>query len=691
MEMRRRAAAGRLAEVFGAQLVPMDVDARTWGHARAAQRDLASLSERERKTLDAYADGVNAFLAERPLPLELRALGAAPEPWTALDALAFGRLMCQGLTVAASHESAVFADARAHGVDAALAFVDAADGIVTEVAPEVREALPQLATTAALVPPVDRDEAPAGSNAWALAGWRTASGKPLLAGDPHLGAERPGTWYAAHLTSADGLDVAGLTLAGLPGIFIGHNAKVAWSVTMNQADDVDLYLERLDASGGALLRGDAWEPLARTAETIRVKGAADVPFEVRAGRHGPIVAELPGGWALSRAWISSDLPLSVGVYLDAARARTGAELLRAWGGHNGPAVNLCWADATGKIGLAALGAIPRRRAGNGRFPSPGWIAAYDWDGAMPAATLPALAEPPSGYVATANDDWSASGVSLPYPGLFASSDRARRAGDLAARLRRAEVADMRAMQADLYSPFAARVVAALATIELADPRAKIARAHLASWDKRADLRGASRLYFEFVRRVRASIPGPSGGGTAGAWVTWSLLDRMIAGTAAESLWPEGRAAGIEAALAGALDAVEREDGRDPARWSWGRVHRLSYPHPLAAGLPAPVARRLSFGPVALPGEWHTLSVAGFRLRGEDYRVVHIPSARLIVDLGDVDASRLVLPLGQSGQILDRRAKNQLRRWSAGRDFAFPFTASAVEADTLSTVRFLPGA
>jgi penicillin amidase len=174
-----------------------------------------------------------------------------------------------------------------------------------------------------------------------------------------------------------------------------------------------------------------------------------------------------------------------------------------------------------------------------------------------------------------------------------------------------------------------------------------------------------------------------------------MLDRMIEGSGAQSFWDdpatpqvERREGVIANALASAIDRVEREDGTDPAGWSWGKAHRLVYPHPFGAKLPAWIARRLSFGPVALPGEWHTLDVQGFSLRGERYDVTQIPSARLIVDLSDPDASRLVLPLGQSGQLLDRHAQDQLRAWSTGHDFPLPFTARAVDLATISAIHFV---
>jgi len=689
MELRRRAAAGRLAELFGPEAVALDREARVNGYAAAARRDWEALPENSRAALTAYADGVNAFLVDCSLPLELRALSLTPEPWTPLDSLAFARLMQDGLSVAPYPERSAFDDARARGLDAALALADAAEPGSTHVSPELVAFWPGMTTAraSAALP----ETAPVGSNAWALAGTRTASGKPLLAGDPHLAAERPGVWYAAHLTSADGLDAAGLTLPGVPGILIGHNGRVAWSMTMHQADDSDFYVEQVDWSAGRYRRGDAWVPLERATETIHVKGGADVTIEVGRTIHGPIVlrSDDGSGWALSQAFAPANAPQGPEAFLDAARARNGTELLAAFSRYAGPSVNVCWADVTGAVGVKVAGSIPRRRSGNGRFPVPGWDAAYDWDGTIAPAELPAMSTPPDGIVVTANDDWSASSRVLPYPGIFAESDRAIRARELGTRLDKARVADMRAMQNDIFSPYAARVVASLNTLVLSDPKAVAARAILARWDAKAETTGPSRLFYAFMKEVRKD----AGGGTLR--VTWSMLDRMIEGQGAQEFWDdpatsqvETRASRVEAALARALTAVEREGGSVAAHWSWGKAHRLTYPHAFASVMWPALARRLAFGPVALPGESHTLDVAGFPLRGDRYDVSDIPSARFIVDLGSPDDSRLVLPLGQSGQLFDRHGHDQLQAWANGRDFALPFSAKAVEAATISTLRFV---
>ncbi len=690
MELRRRAAHGRLAEIFGHAAVPMDRLARIAGYAALARRDFDSLTDRERSALAAYATGVNAFLADHALPLEMRGLSLTPEPWTPIDSLAFERLLQDDLSGAESVERQAWDDARARGLDAAVALLDASEPGSSRIAPEIAELLGGLPRTTP-VASVAAESAPAGSNAWALAGTRTVSGKPILAGDPHLQAERPGVWYAAHVKSADGLDAAGLTLAGAPGIVIGHNGRIAWSLTMHQADDSDFFVERVDWAAGTYLTRDGWVPMELTQETIKVKDAADVVLELARTVHGPIVSRLDGnpGIALARAFAPAYLPQGPRTFLDAPRAQSGRELLAAWSHFAGPSVNVCWADVTGGIGVAVAGAVPKRLSGDGRFPVPGWTASYDWNGTIPGDGLPSIREPKDGVIATANDDWSdASGV-LSYPGFFADPDRAHRARELGAGLRKATVDDMRAMQGDVYSPYASRAINVVSGIAFTNSRAVAAVSVLSAWNRRADARGPSRLFFAFMKELRKAA------GTSATRVTWSMLDRMIGGHQAQSFWDdkhtpqvETREGQIEKALASAMDTVEREEGTDPARWSFGSLHRLTYPHAFASAFPPFIAKRLAIGPVALPGEWHTLNVSGFSLRGERYDVTHIPSARLIVDLSDPDATRLVLPLGQSGQLFDRHAKDQLRAWSNGEDFPLPFSAQAVEAATISTLRFV---
>jgi len=697
MELRRRAASGRLSEIFGRTTLPIDEAARRNRHDDRAREELEALSPRARTLLACYAEGVNGYIASRPRPLEMVVLGIVPEPWTSLDSLSFERLMFSNLTESSALEDDRLSRILAYGVDPFLEVFDAGEGRPTLVpsAPPYSRGGQTLSRT-----PIGRLEGAAGSNAWALSGSRTASGRPLLANDPHLQAEMPAVWYAAHLSSRDGLDVAGLTLAGLPGIVIGHNGSVAWGITMQQADDADLFIERLDPPGRRYEWAGRLLPIEERSERIGLRGEAEIEVPVRATMHGPIVEELSGSdgasLALAKSW-ASDLALgSFEAFFLASRARDHQEIQKAWTHYGGPPINVCWASRDGHIGLKVAGSIPARPAGDGRLPVPGWTASYDWKGLVSSEDLPRYMDPAEGFVASANDDWTASGRALPYPGDYAGRERVDRIRQVLSSARAAQVPDMRELQSDVLSFYALRVQGALRRLTLRGPSAARAREILRDWDGRAQRRGAARLFYAFLSDLRRRVFLPHErrlGSTLP--VTWELLARMIEGSAGNELWDdpatkerETREAVVAASLSLSLARIESEEGPVPADWSWAHVHTLSYQHPFTRRFGI-LRHFLDIGPVELPGEWHTVNVAGFSLQSGRFDVRHVPSARVIFDLDDPDLSRLVLPLGQSGQFQDVYDDDQTRAWADNRDFAFPFSAAAVDAASVAVLRLIP--
>jgi penicillin amidase len=675
MEMRRRAARGRLSEALGPAAFATDVESRREAHGSLAERDLDALSSEESEIVRAYTEGVNAYLVSHARPLELAALGIQPQPWTPEDSLAVERLMYAFLSDSGERERGVLDAVAAHGLDVALEALALEDG-----RPPHRPPIENVPLAPLDQRPV---EPPAGgaSNAFALAGTRTSSGKPLLGSDPHLPLEPIPIWYAAHLTSADGLDVAGVTLAGLPFVAIGHNGRVAWGITMQQADDTDLFLER---DGGATRR-----------ETILVKGEGPRSVLVGETARGPVIGRA-GVAFVAEARASRGAPVGVAAFLRAARARGGEELRAAFRLYQGPPINVVWADVAGHIGMQAAGALPLRRSGDGRVPTPAWTGAYGWTGLRAAGDLPSIEDPVEGFVASGNDDWSQSGRPLPYPGHYLGHDRIARLREVLSATSGGDVAAVRALQGDLVSLYARRVAAAMAAMRFEDPAAERAREVLARWDGRADMRGPSLLFYAAMVEIRRAAPGSRERSSRAALpIGWDGLAEMIVNGAGASFWDDPETPDIEArervvgaALARALARAEREDGANPRFWSFGRRHQARFDHPFSSALPA-LRPFLDLGPVALPGEWSNPRVAGFSLRRGTYGVVHIQSMRMIVDLGDVDASRFVLPLGQSGQVADRHRADQLETWAAGEDFAFPFTRAAVDAATLARIRLVP--
>jgi penicillin amidase len=694
MEMRRRAGAGRLAEIFGPVALDLDREARRSGFALRAGIDAAGMPPADRAVLDAYAEGVNAHLGQRPRPLELVALRVTPERWTAEDSLAFGWNLFAELSDSGTRELQILDAVRAHGVDPVAEILRAAGEPVDEIDSALRSLPPRVGMRPE---EAERGTPRAASNAWAVAGGRTAGGAPLLASDPHLGPEVPGIWYAAHLRSEDGLHVAGLTLAGAPGVFIGHNGRVAWGITMHQADDTDFFLEDLDFEQGTTLEPDGSRaPVVAREETIAVDGEEPFVETVGTTPRGTLFLFDEKTTAWSRAWAAGSSRHALSAFLGFGRAGSAEGLREAARRYGGPSVNLVWAESGGRVGMFAAGSVPARRSGRGRFPARASDGTRGWLGTIPFDELPRIDDPPEGFVASANDDWSESGRALPYPGHYASSHRVRRIREVLAATPRATIDDFRALQNDLLSGYALRVSAGLGDLRAGGGDAARAAEVLASWDGRAEIRGPAALFYPFLaearraafeaREERAGAPLPVG---------WDLMAALLDGSAPASIWDdpgtperETREGIVTSALEVVLRSVEREDGSDPAEWNWGGRHRLAIEHPLWSRIPL-LSALADPRAVELPGEWHNPRVAGFGLRSARADVVHVASARLLVDLGDPDRSRLVLPLGQSAHLGDPHRLDHLPAWVEGRDFPLPFTEQAVARASVSSLRLVP--
>ena len=395
MEMNRRIAAGRLAEVVGPAALDTDRFLRTLGIRRVAEANVRALDADSRRLLAAYAAGVNAFLATKPvLPPEFWLLGLIgeqrPEPWSEVDSAAWTKMLAWDLGGNWRSELLRLQLARTLPTAAIQQFLPPYPG-------DKPVALPDLATLygeAGGPPAPGVSDAPAGgSNSWVVSGARTKSGKPLLANDPHLGLSAPGIWYFAHL-HAPGLNAIGATAPGVPGILLGRNERIAWSATNTGPDVQDLYVERLDATA-RYQAPDGWREFEKRREIIGVKGAPDAELTVRESRHGPVISDVvttasaaaPRGHVLALAWTAlAEDDASLDALFRMPRARNWPEFLEATRALQAPQQNLSYADVDGNIGFIAPGRIPVRKPENalrGLAPAPGWDGRYDWQGSIP--------------------------------------------------------------------------------------------------------------------------------------------------------------------------------------------------------------------------------------------------------------------------------------------------------------------
>lgn len=699
MELGRRAAQGRLSELMGDRTIEIDIYFRTLRLGETAERLEKTASEPARRWLEAYASGVNAWLRGRDGSFgpELRLLGADPEPWKPRDSLGFALLMARDLSFWDDYpEEERFGWLRAFGIGGVRELL-VAPGL--EGQPEIEAAALAAGKPAGpRLSPEVVDLAAPGSNNWALGPSFTASGKAMLASDPHLGLRLPSVWYQAQLR-APGFEVAGMSLPGAPGIVIGRGSHIAWAFTNTQLDDQDLFFEQLDESGRKVRRGDLFVDIAEREETIRVKDGKDRKIVLRSTDRGPLFEADPGRGlpARSLTW-TGHLPADpLGALYGLARAATPEEALAAIEGFVCPAQNLVAAFDDGSLLYTVIGGIPDRRRGDGRLPAPGWDPSYGWNGVRPRGSNPQLVRPPEDLIVTANNDIRPPGYPLPLSADFMGPSRADRIRERLLAEKGWGREEMAAIQQDDTSLYARWVVAALGRNGPYAGDAGRAYEVLAAWDGRMATRGPAALYILAQRRLLIDFFGDEQGAfgfpkSVGDRATLlALLRGEISERFADDVDTpavENRRQIAERSLGEAWREVTARFGEKSEDWDYGQLHRLTLRHPLdAAPIFGPWMRR---GPFALPGSAETVLAFGARWqRDGNQAVTYGPSMRWVVDWGQPDQAWAVLPGGQSGHPADRHYDDQIALYLRGELKPAPWSEAAIEAATVTRLTLSP--
>lgn len=717
LNLQTRATAGRLTEWVGARALGADRRSRQLGLARAAERQWAALApdDPSRLAMEAYAAGVNAWIDQLPLaelPIEYRLLGVEPDRWEPQHTM---YLFQQMATVLAAQDAA---DARERvaalmGPDVADALLPVHSPVVEPIQPNgqfaVRIDSPRLPPPPALPrsdslltgPPLDTRALAGdavGSNNWAVAARRTAAGHALLAGDPHLGLTLPSIWYEVHLVVPGILDVAGVTMPGAPGILIGFNRSLAWSVTNTGADVLDLYREVVDSDAAPRqyrLDGE-WRPLAEeVAEYRGPTGALLATDTIRFTHRGPLT-RLNDGWRSTR-WTMQEVASDPHAWIRLNRAADIEAGMAATARYVGPAQNFIMADTTGAIAIRSTGHYPIRPGdGRGDVVRDGSRSDSDWIGMQPLERYPASRQPAQGFLASANQDPLDPRAGGPYLGSdWPSPWRAIRINTL---LRADSAVTPEAMQrfqtdpgsaaADLLMPHLQQAVAA--GLQRDSARTMLARAGrlLGEWDHRYTLENRRAVLFEQVlgaigRELWDELV-PAGDSVPVLQPGQDILLALLAEP--DNPWWDRRDTEVvedrDAVLARALEAglqrtIERFGEPDDPRWTWGAIRMMNIHHLLRL----PPLSRLAIPVASGTG---TLSPAGGGTHGASWRMV--------VELAPEVAARATYPGGQSGNPLSPWYADRLALWEVG-DLAtvfFPRTpADLVPAQLISAVTLAP--
>lgn len=696
MEFQRRLGSGRLAEAVGEPGLVADRFFRTLGVRQAAEASLGYLTPEERMTLDAYVGGVNAFLATRTgvLPPEFLLLGVAPEPWTPADVVVWQKMMAWDLT--GSEMSAETLRARlvaqlgeARAAELFPGYPDDAPVLMPDLSDLYRE-LPwsELARSAPAVDPAN------GSNAWVVSAERTATARPLLANDPHLGLQAPSLWYFAHLQAPD-FQVTGATLPGTPAVLLGHNGHIAWGLTNTGSDVLDLFIERVAPEDPSrYVTPEGTEPFETRRETIRVKGGEDVVLDVRESRHGPVISDVVDAagrivdeeHVVAMRWTALDPDdTTIGAALAMSQARSWDGFVAALERWVVPQQTMAYADVNGNIGMIAAARIPIRAGGRGVAPMPGWTGEFDWVDEVPFDALPRELNPEDGVLVAANhrlvgddypyhltDDWTA-----PY--------RAERIQALIDATSRHTLDTFMEIQADVVSLHAGAVLDLLRETTPDSDIARRAQATLTGWSGAMDADAAAPLVFSgwyraFVRELVEDELGDAFDAYYGFRPLF--VESVLAGN--DAWCDDVRTTVAETCLdisaralrIGTAELIERF-GEEPSTWRWGDAHQAEFDHATLGGTPL---GRLTDLLAPNDGGPFTVDVGSYSLR-RPYTQDHGPGFRGLYDLSDLSQSRMMHAPGQSGNPLSLRYRDLLPGWIANEYLSFqPDIAALAAAD-----------
>ena len=701
MELSRRFLSGRIAEIFGDFALPwkelsaqfrgrtsveFDYFVRLLGIRAAALASLAELAEPEQLRLRDYSRGVNAYIERcgKKLPWEFRLLRHAPEPWRPEDTL----------TIAKG-----FAFLLSSALYTRLNLMAIADRLAAEPAklrslmphypadaPTITRALWQQASglwqfTNGILAASDWHGAGHGSNSWAVAPQRSATGKAMLCNDPHLRMTLPSIWYLMHLKAeatpdnSAGYEVWGASIPGTPAIQLGHNRWLAWGVSAALCDDVEIYREKLHPlEPDRYLVGHEWRKLTTRSEIISIRAKRAVEKIIRHTRHGPVISDFNspsnGREILSVRWTAHEPSQELLSVYRVNRARDWQEFLDALRGHGAPSLNFVYADRAGNIGYSLAGNIPRRTQAPTLLPLEGWNTQNDWSGYIPFEQLPRIYNPPEGVVATANNRIADGAYPYYLAHFFEPPQRIRRIEQRLGASKTFTPAQLAAIQLDDISLHAGELIEALredlATLADQDPSLEDGARRLLSWDGKCGVDSVEAAIFHvFHHRLLINLLAPDlGEELFAAYV--EILNQSIVPTDSilrepNSLWFAGstRFEIIARSLREACSELEAALGDDLEKWRWGRIHRLQMNH--AFGRIGILRRLLGIGPVEAPGDGMTVNL-GFYRHSNPYMQTVGAALRFIVELGETPRSDFVLASGQSGHATSRHYHDQFELW-----------------------------
>ncbi|HTY36073.1 MAG TPA: penicillin acylase family protein [Bacteroidota bacterium] len=694
MELMRRAGEGRLSEILGEPALKIDRMFRTLGLSKQANNLASRLDETTRSWLQAYADGVSAYIASHKgkYPVEFDILNCEPDPWTISHSILISRLMGWELNysrwvdivlgqlvekLGAAKASEIFPS---WPEGAPLIVLKEMEGShAAEMANEFFEAdraFRHLLGSGAME---------SGSNAWVVSGAKSTTGKPILANDPHLMFSAPGRWYELHV-SAPGLNVEGASIPGVPFVVIGRNQSIAWGVTNAMLDDEDFYVEDVDSvqHPSRYKVNGTWRPVEQQVDTILIKNEPPVLLTTYRTHRGPIINRMEAAaqfshQLLSMRWVGQDESDEARAFAMINRAHNWKEFLDGLRHFGVPAQNFVYADVDGNIGYHTGGRVPIRKTKSVTLPFPGWTDEYDWKGYVPFEQMPQSFNPPSGFIATANNKIISDSYPYYLSNLWEPDWRITRITSILRDQQFFSVEDMQRLQQDVFSPQAQELVPIILRAYDGNPPqdadVQTTLAYFRNWNFEMRANDVSTTLFQafLVKMIHNTFEDEMGPQLLGVYDTLATIPLaaitklMKKGT---SPWfDDVRTPQIETmndiirrSVQDGVADLRTRLGMEIKEMRWGNVHQVVFPH--IFGAHEVLGRIFNVGPFPTGGSHSTVNKGDFRLSAP-YEDFVGPSTRQVFDLSNANNTRSVTPPGQSGQVFQRHYDDQIPLWLNG--------------------------
>jgi len=700
MEINRRTGLGTLSELFGELALDTDRAIRTFGFNRLGKADWENASQELKDGISAYTAGVNAFL-EHPktkLPIEFTLLGHKPEPWSVEHSMGFTRVMMwqlshawQGEIIRAEIIERVGAE---HAAELEIHFPEE-NPLTLPKGIEFNALDPDGSLRKIPGPFLERGK---GSNAWAVSAEKSATGNAVLSNDMHLALSMPSLWYIVHLVAGDGYQASGVSLPGVPMVMVGHNAHIAWGMTLAFTDAEDLFIEQINSQNQYLYH-DEWRDVDVIEEVIQVKGRKEPHVEpVIITHHGPIISDVVG-YPEQRVAVNSMAlrpSLAFDGWLGLNLARNWDDFVEAMELIHAPQLNVTYADVYNNIGHWVSGKVPVRAKGLGNVPVPGWSGEYEWIGEVPFDEMPHVFNPEQGYLVSCNHKI----VPDDYPhylgDVWMNGYRAHRLTELIEERDKLTMQDHQKFHVDVKCIPGLELVDRLKGLSDPDERIQLVLRLLSTWDGYLGQESVAGMLYEVIRYalVRNLIKPGLGKDLTSRWmgegfhpllmstnefygqdtvVLLRLLDNP------DSWWVQ-QAGGTDVLLKISIHQavlwLKENLGQEPESWQWGRIHQVNFEH--ALGAQKPLDQVFNRGPFPIGGDTDTPCQTAVLPQDPYDNRAWSPTFRQIVDMGDLSKSLVIVPPGQSGNIASQHYDDLIQPWLEGEYLPMLWTREQVE-------------